>query len=87
MKLLLPRNFNPFKTMPTNINMSAKLITFWILGGIFLFMGTWIIMNVQPDIIGVSEASVYFAYLLSIVLYILAGLAWISVAVATKHEI
>jgi len=67
--------------------MSAKLVFFWIIGGAFLFIATWIIINVQPGVIGVSDTSVYFAYLIAFILYILAGLAWISVAVATRHEI
>ncbi len=67
--------------------MSAKLVFFWIIGGAFLFIATWIISNVQPNVIGVSDMSVYFAYLIAFILYILAGLAWISVAVATRHEI
>ena len=67
--------------------MSAKLIVFWILGGAFLFLATWIITNVQPGVIGVSDASLLFAYLIAFILYILAGLAWISVAVVTKRGI
>jgi len=67
--------------------MSAKLVSFWILGGIFTFLATWIVSNVKIGVIGVPDFSVYFAYLIAIILYILAGLAWISVAVATKHEI
>ena len=67
--------------------MSFKLVSFWILGGIFIFIATFIIANVQPGVIGVSEFSAYFSYLIALVLYILAGLAWISVGVAAKHEI
>jgi hypothetical protein len=64
--------------------MSAKTVTVWIMGGIFLLVGVWIINNLKMDI-GVSEASYIMALLISLVLFLLAGLCWISVAVATKR--
>ena len=66
--------------------MSIKLVGFWIFGAVLLFIGTWVIKNVQPGTIGVSDFSAYFAYAIAFILYLLAGLAWISVSVATKHD-
>ncbi len=64
--------------------MSAKTVTVWVLGGVFLLIGVWIIRNLQFDI-GVSEFSYIMTLLISLVLFLLAGLCWISVAVATKR--
>jgi len=64
--------------------MSAKTVTVWVLGGIFLLIGIWIIRNLEFNL-GVSEFSYAMTLLISLVLFLLAGLCWISVAVATKH--
>ncbi len=64
--------------------MSAKTVTVWVLGGVFLLIGVWIIRNLQFDI-GVSEFSYIMTLLISLVLFLLAGLCWVSVAVATKR--
>jgi len=64
--------------------MSAKTVAVWILGGIFLLTGVWIIRNLELNI-GVSEVSYVITLLISLVLFLLAGLCWISVAVATKR--
>ena len=64
--------------------MSAKTVGVWILGGIFLLIGVWIIRNLELNI-GVSEVSYVMTLLISLVLFLLAGLCWISVAVATKR--
>jgi hypothetical protein len=65
--------------------MSVKLVGVWILGGVFMLLGTWIIQNLEFNV-GVSSVSYALAILISFVLFLLAGLAWISVAVATRHK-
>lgn len=65
--------------------MSIKLVSAWIMGGILLLLGVWIIQNLKLGI-GVSEFSYIFALLIALILFLIAGLCWISVAVATKHE-
>ncbi len=65
--------------------MSLKLVSAWIVGGILLLLGVWIIQNLKLGI-GVSEFSYIFALLIALILFLIAGLCWISVAVATKHE-
>jgi hypothetical protein len=65
--------------------MSAKLVITWIVGGFFLLAGTWIVQNLRIDV-GVNELQYVLALIVAFILFLVAGLAWISVAVATKHE-
>ncbi len=64
--------------------MSVKLVVTWIIGGIFLLMGTWIVQNLELNI-GVSQFSYILALLIALILFLITGLCWISVAVATRH--
>ena len=63
--------------------MEIKLIIVWILGGLFMMAGSWIVGHLDLTV-GVTQISYAFALLGSLVLFLLAGLCWISVAVATK---
>ncbi|MBI4019995.1 MAG: hypothetical protein HY367_01575 [Candidatus Aenigmarchaeota archaeon] len=68
--------------------MSLKLVVIWIIGGLLLAAGTWIISNLEFPRIGVTETQFTIGLVIGLVLYLMAGLAWISVAVATRsgHE-
>ncbi len=63
--------------------MELKLVIVWLLGGLFMIAGTWVVGNLELTV-GVTQISYAVALLASFVLYLLAGLCWISVAVATK---
>ncbi len=63
--------------------MELKLVAVWIIGSLLLLAGSWIISNLELTI-GVTQVSYYIAILASFVLFLLAGLCWISVAVATR---
>ena len=63
--------------------MGVKLVIVWILGGLLFLAGSWIMNNLELTI-GVTQISYYMALLSALVLFLLAGLCWISVAVATK---
>ncbi len=63
---------------------SLKLIVTWVIGALLLLGGSWIINNLDLGP-GVSDLQYAFALLLALGLFLLAGLAWISVAVATRH--
>ena len=65
--------------------MSFKLIATWVIGGLFLLFGVWIIQNLELTI-GVSEFSYLFAMTIAFLFFLVAGLCWISVAVGTKHK-
>jgi len=65
--------------------MSVKLVGVWILGGVFMLLGTWIIQNLELNV-GVSGFSYMLALLIALVMFLLTGLAWISVSVATRHK-
>jgi hypothetical protein len=64
---------------------SAKLVIIWIIGGLFLLSGTWVMQNLELTI-GVSTFSYTFALLIALLLFLIAGLCWISVAVGTKKK-
>ncbi|RLJ09564.1 MAG: hypothetical protein DRP15_03320 [Candidatus Aenigmatarchaeota archaeon] len=66
--------------------MSFKLIAAWIVGGFFLLAGTWIVQNLEINV-GVSEWQYALALIIAFILFLAAGLCWISVAVATRHEL
>jgi len=65
--------------------MSVKLIATWVIGGLFLLFGTWIVQNLELTL-GVSELSYIFAMAIALLFFLVAGLCWISVAVGTKHK-
>ena len=65
--------------------MSFKLIATWLIGGVFLLFGVWIVNNLEFTI-GVSEFSYAFAMVIALLFFLVAGLCWISVAVGTKHK-
>lgn len=64
---------------------NAKLILIWIVGGLFLLSGTWVVQNLELTI-GVSVFSYTFAMLIALLLFLIAGLCWISVAVGAKGK-
>jgi hypothetical protein len=66
--------------------MSAKLVLVWILGGLFILGGVWIVQNLEMNV-GVGEFQYGLALVIAFVLVLLAGLCWISVAVATRQEL
>jgi hypothetical protein len=66
--------------------MSARLVLVWILGGLFILGGIWILQNLEMNL-GVGEFQYALAMIIAFVLVLLAGLCWISVAVATRQEI
>ena len=65
--------------------MTLKLIAAWIIGGLFLLAGVWIVSNLEMTV-GVSETSYILALLAALGLILASGLLWISVAVATRHH-
>jgi hypothetical protein len=62
---------------------NIKIMAFWILGAIMLMIGSMIAGRVEAGI-GVSDAGFFFALLIAFVLFLVGGLLWISVAIATK---
>jgi hypothetical protein len=66
-------------------NKNTQLIVAWVSGGVLLLLGMWILANLEMNI-GVNAFSYVFALIVSLVLFLLAGLLWISVAVATRQH-
>ncbi len=66
--------------------MSSKLVFSWILGGVFLLLGVWIINNLRLTL-GVSELSYAIAMLVAFIFILVAGLLWINVSVGVRHRL
>ncbi len=64
----------------------SKLVVFWLIGGVLLLLGSWIIGHAEQNV-GVPELSYALAILISFVLILAGGLCWIAVAAATKHKV
>lgn len=65
--------------------MTVKLIAAWVIGGLFLLAGVWIVSNLEFTV-GVSEASYALALIIALGFVLAAGLLWIAVAVATRNH-
>ena len=64
---------------------NERLVLTWILGSIFLMAAVWITSSLEYTT-GVTIASYILAALVAFVLFLLAGLCWIAVAVATRSK-
>jgi hypothetical protein len=65
--------------------MTAKLIASWLLGGVLIAAAAWLLGHVQ-ETVGVSPVAYAVTFFIGLVLVLVGGLAWISVATATaKH--
>ncbi len=64
---------------------SVKLVGVWILGGILLLLGSLIMTNLKLGSPGVSEFNLILSSVLALILFLGAGICWISVSVATRH--
>lgn len=64
---------------------SWKTVILWIFGSIAIFLGSMIAGKLDL-ISGVSEIGFVLAVVISIMLLMIGGLLWISVAIAVKHS-
>lgn len=64
---------------------TEQLILTWMAGGLFLLLGAWIVGNLELNI-GVSWVSYVFALLIAFVLFLVAGLCWITVSIGVRHR-
>jgi predicted MFS family arabinose efflux permease len=55
----------------------------WLLGGICIFFGSMLAGNLKKSL-GVTDVGYFLASFISLLLILLGGLMWISVAIATK---
>ncbi|HLD77595.1 MAG TPA: hypothetical protein VJB16_01065 [archaeon] len=65
--------------------MSVKLVLAWVFGALLLASGVWIIKNLELTI-GVTPTSFALGFLSAVIAFLIAGLLWISVAVATRRS-
>jgi hypothetical protein len=57
----------------------------WILGAVFMFIGGLVSGNVEW-VEGTTEFSFGFSVLLAFVMFLIAGMCWISAAVNARQE-
>ena len=65
---------------------NIKLLGFWVLGSALLLAALWILKGLEM-VVGVTPVSFYISMFIAFILVMLAGLCWISVAVATRRKI
>jgi len=63
---------------------SWKITAFWIVGALALFFGSMIAGKLENSL-GTSDFGIAIAFLVSLVLFLLGGVLWISVAIAVKE--
>lgn len=61
-----------------------KIAALWFFGAISILLGSFIVSNLERSL-GTSDVGLALAFLISLVLFLIGGLLWISVAVATKE--
>ncbi|HIQ49752.1 MAG TPA: hypothetical protein EYH56_01005 [Nanoarchaeota archaeon] len=69
--------------MPTNY---SKTIGFWIIGSIFVFLGSLIAGAVDPYVLGATSTGVIISYVIAFVLILIGGMFWISAASYLMEE-
>jgi len=62
---------------------NLKIMVFWILGALLILFGSMISGRLEKGL-GVSDSGFFLALMISFILFLLGGLLWISVAIATK---
>jgi hypothetical protein len=65
--------------------MSLKLVLVWAAGALFMLGGSWITGNLEATV-GVTPVSYYMALVAALVMFLMAGICWIAVAVAAKSH-
>lgn len=63
---------------------SWKIAAFWIVGALAIFFGSMIAGKLEV-MLGTSDLGLIIAFLVALVLFLLGGLLWISVAIAVKE--
>jgi len=61
-----------------------KVVFFWILGSICALIASLIAGNTEMDM-GTSMSGFMFSLVVSFLLFLIAGILWISVAIAIKE--
>lgn len=63
----------------------GKLALFWIAGAVLMLAGAWIAGHLEMAV-GVTPGAYYGTLALALVLILVAGLAWIAVAIAVAQH-
>lgn len=63
-----------------------KIVSLWVLGSVCILVASMIVGHLEKTL-GVTDLGYALALLISFVLFLVGGLFWISVAIATKSII
>ncbi len=58
----------------------AKVFGFWVVGSIFIFLGSMIAGAVDPSALGATLPGIILSYLIAFFLILIGGMFWISAA-------
>ena len=65
------------------MNRNLKVMLFWIIGALLIMAGSMIAGRVDRGL-GVSDSGFLLALIISLILFLLGGLLWISVAIGAR---
>ena len=66
--------------------MDTRIIIFWVLGSVLIFLGSLIAGSVDPSALGATTGGVILSYTISFILILLGGMFWISAAMYLTEE-
>lgn len=61
-------------------NLYIRAMCFWILGAIFVFLGSMVAGAVEPHAFAATTEGVIISYIIAFVLILIGGMFWISAA-------
>ena len=67
----------------SNVEFDPHVHGLWLVGGIFVFAGAMLAGNIE-FVEGTTTVSFWLAILISIILFLIGGMLWISSAANTK---
>ena len=63
-----------------------RALVFWMVGAVCIFFGALIAGNIEPEVLGASNASVILSFIVSFILILVGGMFWITTAVVHVEE-
>ncbi len=58
----------------------SKTLAFWIIGAVFVFLGSMLAGAVEPYALGATLSGIVISYIIAFVLILIGGMFWISAA-------
>ncbi len=64
----------------------GRYILFWVLGALLMLAGSWIAGHLEWTV-GTTKAGYYGALIIAFLMFLVAGLCWIGVAVGASRYV